>query len=175
MSFITFEPFAPDMTEDVVRLLRRELHADPITPTDFTLKVLLDPNFREDLAVTAEADGKVVGFMLGIMRRHPLEDAPFDGDRGWITLMAVESEYQRTGIGSAMLDIMMDSMRANHARSVWVSPYAPNYFTPGIDERTYPNAVQFLEKHGFRTAFRPLSMEANLVDFHIPDWVPDKV
>lgn len=162
------------MANDVVRLFQRELHADPITPEAFTLKVLLDPNFRQDLAVTAKADGKVVGFMLGIMRRHPLEDAPFDGHRGWITLMAVDAEYQRTGIGSTMLDMVMDSMRVNHAGSVWVSPYAPNYFTPGIDEHAYPNAIRFLQKHGFRTAFRPLSMEADLTNFVIPDWVYEK-
>ncbi|MHB1457290.1 MAG: GNAT family N-acetyltransferase [Armatimonadota bacterium] len=174
LTSIRFEPFTSDMADDVVHLLQRELHADPITQETFSLKVLLDPNFREDLAVTAKVDGKVVGFMLGIIRRHPLEDAPFDGDKSWITLMAVDSEYQRTGIGSAMLDMVIDSMRVNHTRSVWVSPYAPNYFTPGIDEHAYPNAIRFLEKHGFRTAFRPLSMEANLVEFHIPDWVSDK-
>lgn len=174
MRGISLTTLSPDTQDGVIRLLQRELFVDPITHADFARKVLLDPNLRTDCTVVALRGREVIGFMLGIVRRYPLEDAPPDNDRGWVTLMVVDSDHQRKGIGSAMLGRILDSLSANHASSVWVSPYAPNYFMPGVDESAYPGAIRFLAKHGFRGAYRPLSMEADLAGLRVPDWVQEK-
>ncbi len=146
----------------VLDLLRRELHADSISPLDFERKVLLDPNFRRDGAHVAKSGDAVVGFMLGLTRKHALEDGAHDFDRGWITLMAVDALFRRQGIGSALLARVIGYIKQGGAKSAWVSPYAPNYFTPGIDEAAYPGAIAFLRASGFDVAYRPLSMEAAL-------------
>lgn len=103
-----------------------------------------------------------------------MEDAQPDFDRGWITLMAVDKEYQHRGIGTELLNGVMEYLRSEGSKSVWVSPYAPNYFTPGVDEAVYPGAIEFLKKRGFETAYRPLSMEASLVDLDITNLVAAK-
>ncbi|MHB0912013.1 MAG: GNAT family N-acetyltransferase [Armatimonadota bacterium] len=143
-------PFRPEDAASVVELLGRELHADRIAPADFAERVLSDPLFRSEAAPVA-VEGGVVGFMLGIAA----------GDRGFITLMAVDSRFQRRGVGSLLLARALDALGSS---SVWVSPYPAGYFCPGIDETAYPEAIRFLEARGFSTYSRPLSMEASLLE-----------
>ena len=171
---IQINPYEPCDFREVVSLLSRELHADIMFPEIFQRKVLLDANFRPKGALVAKYDGKVIGFILALLRKYPLEDAAPDFDRGWITLIAVDKSHQRRDIGSMLLDSAMNYLESGGAASVWVSPYAPNYFTPGIDEAAYPGAIEFFHKHGFETAYRPLSMESSPLDPHTPDWVVSK-
>jgi GNAT superfamily N-acetyltransferase len=48
---------------------------------------------------------------------------------------------------------------------VSIAPYVPHYFVPGVDERNYAEGLAFLQRRGFETVSRPLSMDANLVLF----------
>ena len=171
MNTVSITQFQPDDFSEIVDLLHRELFADTVTADDFHRKVLLDPNFRPEGALTARANGKKVGFILAILRKTNLEDALPDFDRGWITLFAVDRNHRRMGIGGLLLDGALKYLQAGGAKSAWVSPYAPNYFMPGVDEAAYPDAIDFLKKHGFQVAYRPLSMEAHLTGFRIPEWV----
>ncbi|MHB1001733.1 MAG: GNAT family N-acetyltransferase [Armatimonadota bacterium] len=174
MSGFTIDNVRTEHIDGVIDLLRSQLPAEGISPTVFREKVLFDPNFHADGAFIAVTDGRVVGFMFGVVRRCPLEDAAPDADRGWITLMAVDAAHQRQGIGGELLRCTIDFFRGQGVRSVWVSPYAPNYFTPGVDESAYPGAIEFLRKHGFQTAYRPLSMESDLRQSVVPEWVQEK-
>lgn len=171
---ITIKPFQSGYLEGVVDLLNAELHADKISTTDFQHKVLLDPNFRTEGAPVARYGDRIVGFMLGLTRKHPLEDAAPDFNKGWLTLMAVDKDFQRQGIGSRLLDYVLSYLQSERADTVLVSPYAPNYFLPGVDEAAYPGAIGFLGKHGFSTIYRPLSMEISLIDYKTPNWVIEK-
>lgn len=161
----------PGDLHGVVDLLNREMLADPLSLEGLASKVLLDPNYRAEGASVAAVAGEVVGFMLGMLRLHPLEEAPDDSDRSWITLMAVDARYQRQGVGTVLLERTLDYLRSGGAKTVWVSPYAPNYFIPGVDEAAYPGAVRFLRSHGFEAAYRPLSMEAPLPVTQTTGWV----
>src|ERR1051326_1396823 len=81
------EALCGEDVEAVVALLREALPSEPITVARFAQKVLLDPNFTPQGALTAKADsGQVVGFLLALTRRHPLEEGPDDRNQGWITL-----------------------------------------------------------------------------------------
>lgn len=170
----TVAPFHTNDLEEVLQLLHRELPADFISSELFQQKVLLDPNFRPEGALVARSGKKIVGFMLGMVRARPLEDATPDTDRGWITLMAVDSDMHRQGIGTQLLDGVIAYFKDSCVSTAWVSPYAPNYFLPGLDEAAYSGAIEFLKKSGFEVAYRPLSMEALLIDFSAPDWMKDK-
>ncbi len=171
---ISVRHFGPGDADSVVRLLNDVLLADQITHDVFLRKVLLDPNFRSEGALVAE-DGGVVGFALGIMRKIPIEDQTPDIDRGYLTLMGVAPGHQRRGTGTELLRRLFAYYQEYGAKSVWVSPYAPNYFTPGVDVNAYPGALEFFRKNGFVEAYRPLSMDASLVGLRTPDWVRERV
>jgi len=171
---VSIHTFQPSYIGQVCHLLDRELHADSISPLIFAQKVFLDRNYSPEGVFVASAGSQIVGFMLGIIRRYPLEDAPPDFDRGWITLMAVDRGYQRQGIGTRLLEHVSAYLRHEGAKSIWVSPYAPNYFWPGVDEAAYQGAIAFLKKHNYEVVMRPLAMEATLSDQAIPDDIMDR-
>ena len=179
MAAINAPPISPFTGSDlasVLRLLRRALPREPIAEASFTRKVLLDPNFDATGALTAsDASGETVGFLLALARRRPLEDGPADTDRGWITLFAVAEETRRQGIGTALFDRAEAWLWQRGCQAVWISPYAPNYWTPGVDEAAYPDALAFLHGRGYETLARPLSMEAALsAGWETPGWAKER-
>lgn len=172
MASFSITPYQSDDLGPVLLLLYYALPAEAITESAFARKVLLDPNFEPNGAFIARSDtGAVVGFLLALVRRRPLEDAPPDDDRGWITLFAVADAHRRQGIGSALFTAAEAWLRAQDRQTVWISPYAPNYWTPGVDESAYPDTLTFLQKRGYETVLRPLSMDASLVGWRVPEWI----
>jgi GNAT superfamily N-acetyltransferase len=139
------------------------LPAHDISEGQFVRKVLLDSNFDPEGAFVArDAGGSVAGFLLSIARKPQLESGPNDLHRGWITLFAVRNDARRCSIGSQMFDAADNLLRAKQANEIWISPYTPNYWTPGVDEAAYPAAREFLKKRGYEVASRPLSMAVDL-------------
>ncbi len=157
--------FTSDNLDSVLKLLQKELPVERLSEADFARKVLLDTNFDPSGAYLAtDEKGAAIGFALSIKRKRPLEDGVPDLERGWITLFAVESSMQRQGIGTALFDMAEEWLLAHGCSSVWISPYAPNYWTPGVDAAVNPAALSFLSQRGYRTAVRPLAMEALLAE-----------
>lgn len=99
---ITIHPFQPKDLDGVVALLNKELTADPITSEIFQRKVLLDANFEAEGAPVAKLGDRIVGFMLGMHRKYLMEDQKPDFDRGYISLIAVDRDFQRQGIGTRL-------------------------------------------------------------------------
>jgi mycothiol synthase len=175
MSNYTLSPYQGGDFDSVVSLLARCLTADSMTPALFTRKVLLDPNFDPAGAPVARVGREVVGFLLGLARRRPLEDGPDDRDRGYITLLAVDEAHRRKRVGTALLEQTIGHLRQRGCKTVLVSPYAPNYWIPGVDMAAYPEALAYFEKHGFQTLYRPLAMDASLAGgWRIPDWLTER-
>jgi mycothiol synthase len=166
------EPFGGEDLRAVVALLREALPVEPITEAGFARRVLLDPNFDPYGALTAQReDGKILGFLLALTRRYPLEEAPDDRARGWITLFGVAAEARRQGLGGRLLEAAETWLRAQGRSEVWISPYSPNYWTPGVDEAAYPEALRWLQRRGYTTLSRPLSMDTALVGgWAVPPW-----
>jgi GNAT superfamily N-acetyltransferase len=136
--------------------------------------VLLDANFRAAGAPVAVRDGEVVGFCLSIARQTPLENAPSDVDRGYITLIAVAPKHQRQGVGAQLLAHAEDYLRGQGKSVVMLASYAPGYFIPGVDVNAYAGALAFLQKHGFVEVYRPLAMQTSLWDWTTPAWVHER-
>jgi ribosomal protein S18 acetylase RimI-like enzyme len=147
---------------------------DSISIVRFVRQVLLDPNFRREGAIVAREGDRVVGFMLAIARQVPLENAPSDADRGYITLFGVLPDYQRRGIGSQMLDRAEAYLRSQNRKIVMISSYAPGYFIPGVDVNAYPAALSFLKKHEYSEVYRPLAMRTPLATVQAPEFVREK-
>jgi mycothiol synthase len=167
-------PYQSGDLQGVVGVLAQAMPQDPISPARFTQQVLLDPNFRSEGALVARRDGQIAGFCLAMARQVPLENAPPDGDRGYVTLIGVLPEFQRQGIGSQLLTRAEAYLRAQGRSTVWVSPYAPGYFIPGLDVAAYAGGLEFFARRGYREVYRPIAMEASLWDWEPPEWVVQK-
>src|SRR5579871_1751824 len=174
MSEIPLTTYQPEDLEAVVALLRRALPAEPITTPRFARIVLLDPNFAPSGTFVARQGEEVCGFLLALARQRPLEDAPLETDRGWITLFAVAEEARGQGIGGALLNAAEGWLRQRGRTTVWISPYAPGYWTPGVDEAAYPAGLAFLQRRGYETVTRPRSMDASLVGWRPPEWAAER-
>lgn len=167
-------PFQPLDLGGVLHVLSQSMPADPISESRFVRQVLLDPNFRAEGAPVAKIDGGVAGFCLSIARQMPLENAPADDDRGYITLFAVAPQFQRRGIGSQLLAHAEDYLRSQRRKLCMISPYSPGYFTCGVDVKAYEPAISFLKKHGYTEIYRPIAMQIDLWELAAPEWVQQK-
>lgn len=148
-------------------------------------KILWDPNWEPDgtfvLREKVEGpqgrlpDGAVRGFCVAIHRKVPLENTPMDSDRGYITLFGVDERLRGQGYGSQLFDQAENYLRVEGAKKVLISPYAPNYFWPGVDVEKYTPAVGFLLSRGYQEVSRPLAMEVWLQNLRWPEWARQKV
>lgn len=173
---ITIRAFVSSDLPEIVALLRAELPGHTISERDFVRKVLLDTNFDpEGALVSRDSDGCLSGFLLSITRNADSGDGVTDSHRGWITLFAVRSDFRRRSIGSQMFDRGESLLRSQGVSEIWISPYTPHYWTPGVDEAAYPGAIAFLNKRGYEVTSRPLSMAAELGEFwSVPEWAEQR-
>jgi GNAT superfamily N-acetyltransferase len=171
---VTIRPYQSDDLSGVADVLAAAMPADPVSPARFTRQVLLDPNFRPEGALVARDGGETIGFCLAIARQVPLENAPPDAERGYLTLIGVRPDRQQQGLGARLLAEAEAYLRSEGRRMVLVSPYAPGYFLPGVDVAAYPDALRFLLAHGYAEVYRPIAMETSLWERAVPEWVADR-
>lgn len=159
---VWYQSYSPQYLPAIISLLQRELPAHTITPELFAQKVLLDANFDPDMAIVATDAGEVVGFLLALNRRTLTLDEATDRHRGWITLFAVSKDVRRTECATGLFDLAEQQFRNAGITEVWISPYTPNYWTPGVDEDAYPAAIAHLKGRGYAVMSRPIGMELDL-------------
>jgi ribosomal protein S18 acetylase RimI-like enzyme len=142
---------------------------DRLAVDSFRTKVLLDANFRPENLPVAVEDGHIVGFVLALTRRVPLFLQGLEPEKSWITAFGVHPDYRRRGIGWALFEHVLERFKAEGRSSVEISPYVPNYFTPGVDTAAYAGAIDFLQRAlGFQVDTTAISMGLNLTGFQIP-------
>jgi GNAT superfamily N-acetyltransferase len=171
---VTISPYAPRDLADVLGVLAQSMPADPISEAKFVRQVLLDHNFRADGALVARRNDEVVGFCLALVRHVPLENAPMDAERGYITLFGVLPQHQRQGIGSGLLQQAENYVRAHGRKLLMIAPYSPGYFICGVDVNAYESGLNFFKKHGFAEVYRPIAMEIPLWNGSYPEWLMEK-
>jgi ribosomal protein S18 acetylase RimI-like enzyme len=59
-------------------------------------------------------------------------------------------------------------------REVFISPYTPNYFIPGVDVNAYPQAIAFLKATGWKILNEPISMRAETTGFQVPEEIIER-
>jgi mycothiol synthase len=160
--------YRPGDETAVVTLWNRCLPADTISLDRFVTHVLLDMNFDPEGFLVADLDGHAVGFLLAITRGTPMHGLDNDPEDGWITVFFVDPAYRRQGIGQTLLDRGRAHIVARGRHRVSVSPYAPNYFWPGVDTKLYPEALTLLGRNGLEVLYTPVAMDFSLVGFTIP-------
>ena len=68
-----------------------------------------------EASVVAEADGRVVGFMLGEVRSG---EFGIEEPTGWVEHLGVDPGFRGKAVGRQMLDAMLEHFRSRGARSV---------------------------------------------------------
>jgi ribosomal protein S18 acetylase RimI-like enzyme len=68
-----------------------------------------------EASVVAEADGRVVGFMLGEVRSG---EFGIEEPTGWVEHLGVDPGFRGKAVGRQMLDAMLEHFRRRGARSV---------------------------------------------------------
>ena len=170
----TIRAYRPEDEAGVLGVWNAALAADPINATTWRAKVLLDPNFDRDGCLMAEVDGEVRGFLLSLVRRVPFFGQGYEPEQAWITAFGVAPGWVGRGIGGALLGAALDRLQVLGRASVALSPYVPNYFTPGADVQVYARGIEFLTKRGFETIERPISMRVELTGFRVPEAIAER-
>lgn len=166
MAAVTIRPYQGQDEASLLELWNRCLTVDPIHEAVFRNRVLLDLNFRPEGLLVAEKENALAGFVLSITRQVPLFLQGLEPERAWITAFGVHPAYRRQGIGT---QLFQEALARLKGRTVLISPYTPNYFTPGVDISAYPEAVAFLKSRGWETISTPISMSADLTGFQAPE------
>jgi ribosomal protein S18 acetylase RimI-like enzyme len=152
----------------LLALWNEALTHDRIDAVRFRTQVLLDANFDPAGLLLAEVEGRPVGFVLSIARQVPLFLQGLEPDLAWITAFGVQPAWQRRGVGQKLFDAALERLARQGRGRVLISPYTPNYFTPGVDVDAYPVAMAFLQNRGWQVTSTPISMQADLNGLRIP-------
>lgn len=172
MASIQIRPYRSGDETGIVSCWNRSCPQERIALRLFVRRVLLDANFDPSGLLVAEAagagSGSIVGFVIAIVRRVPLWGTDLDPDDGWITAFAVDPARRREGIARRLLKAADEFFRRAGRKRVSFSPYAPNYFVPGIDRKTYPAGAACLESHGFKRLYTCAAMDRTLVLYSMP-------
>lgn len=152
----------------LLALWNETLTHDRIDAARFRTQVLLDANFDPAGLLLAEVEDRLAGFVLSIARQVPLFLQGLEPGLAWITAFGVRPAWQRQGVGRQLFDAVLGRLAGQGRQRVLISPYTPNYFTPGVDADAYPAAMAFLQGSGWQVASTPISMQTDLNGFRIP-------
>jgi len=152
----------------VIDLLATSMPTEAISEQKFARHILLDPNYRDDGALLAKVGNCVAGFIYVAVRDQPLND--IDARRGYITVIAVDPKFRRQKIATALLAAAEGFIQKLGRSDVLISPYAPAYFTPGVDVASYPAAVTMFSKCGYAEVNRPIAMQTDLWNITEPEF-----
>jgi mycothiol synthase len=148
--------------------------ADPLSADLFRTKVLLDPNFIPANLPVAVSDGRVVGFVLSVVRQVPHFLQGMESENAWVTAFGVLPANRRQGIGQALFEYIAERFTNDGRKTLDISTYVPNYFVPGVDVNAYPGTIAFLENQiGFNTLYQAISMGVDLTGFQVPVEIDD--
>lgn len=161
--------FSQRYESQLMELWNRCLPKDPIDLEGFRQKVLYDENFDPSLCLLAVEGEHLAGFLLGIKRKFPYLERGLEPDRGWISVMFVDPDLRRRGIGRAMAEEVETRLKALGVKNITLAMYSPNYFFSGVDTEGYPESGPFFEAMGYRGGELSFSGYKDLTDFSLSD------
>lgn len=156
-------------TQGLIEIWNQSVPSDGVTLDVLERKVLLDANFEADGLIVAEEDKSLVGFMVCLVRRVPMEGVGLQENQGWVSMFGVHPEHRRKGIGTHIWKKAEEFFKKRNRKTVSISPYSPNYFVPGLDMEEYVDGIKFLEKMGFKQVVTSLSMDNQIITYRIPE------
>ncbi|NGN66971.1 GNAT family N-acetyltransferase [Streptomyces sp. A7024] len=159
----------------LIEAWRRSAPRDPIGPARFRELVLLDANFDPQGLRLALDDGRIIGAAYAVRRQLPLHGADLEPEQGWIPFFFTHPAHRRRGVARLLLTEALEWLRSHGRTRADFSSYAPNYFLPGLDATTYPEASALLRDLGFRRLYEAAAMDLSLLDYAMPPAVAERV
>lgn len=130
----------------------------PIEKEQFIDRVSKGANF------TAIIDGVIVGFI----------NCQYSDEKGQVTLILVNSKYQRQGVGTALLNEAKKYLKMNGVKTIFIGCGVGTYFWPGVPTNLL-SVVNFFKKNGLKTNETNLDMVGNLENYQTPKEVLENV
>ncbi len=161
-------PLQPADQADVLALWNGHATFDPLTATLLHEKIWGDADFRSDLTSIAAHDGQLTGFIMGVLRQPVSRLSPI----GYIKLLVVHASYRRQGLGSQLLRVTERVLQHAGAAAIRVCESAPNYLTPGLDQRDI-TAKRFFENHGYQQIDTVYNLTIDLTQKHFTAVEPE--
>lgn len=129
---------------DVISLCRDSLLAEDTADVDGLTRLLWEaPDGGDALRLVAHVGSRLVGACFGTLGIG--SDLAISGS---VTLIAVQSDIRRAGIGRALLAELEAQLRMGGATEVSTGAGQPHYWWPGIDVQ-YQAALEFFGSSGY--------------------------
>lgn len=144
-----------DDASDALDVWNRAATFDPIALPLLDEKIWQDPDYDRDLAWAFEISGQLVGFAVGVLR------AASDPPISYVKLVAVDPGYHRKQIGTRLLECVESKLTGRGVEQIRIAESAPNYLTPGVDQR-YAAARSFFEHHGYEHFANSVNLRVDL-------------
>lgn len=158
----------------------------PLTDTYFHDKFLDGKHHENELLLVAREAGAIRGFIAGCRLSSFLPGQNDMNTPGYLTMLLVDKDVRRQGIGSVLLSHLEDVFRAlgkktaavsslNPVNLDWVIPGTMGHEhnnAPGVDEAG--PAYSFLQKRGYLPQAHEVAMYLNLADFQRQPNIEDK-
>lgn len=142
-------PFDPGRIGEIIAVWNAAAgRVFPLREALFRQNTVLDPHFDPAGAslVCDAPTGRVVGCAIAKVAREPLGADGLRPDRGWLSFVVVHPDYQRRGVGTALLRSGEAFLRAR-VRPTAVLGSDPAHFFPGVPDAT--GAAEFFEAAGY--------------------------
>ncbi|MBR8533998.1 GNAT family N-acetyltransferase [Carboxylicivirga sediminis] len=134
--------YNPAERAELTAFLNQNWEYDAITEELLQEKLEGDPDWMPQATFVCKDGQRIIGFMQGVMRH--IRGVNY----AYIKLMAVDSQYRRQGVATALYQRLEEVFVAHQANVVRIYDVPLNYFMPGIDPR-YTPALCWAMRRGF--------------------------
>ncbi|MCA9239921.1 MAG: GNAT family N-acetyltransferase [Planctomycetales bacterium] len=128
---------------------------DPMGKALWREKVWEDDGAQQEGRLLVFHGDSPIGLVVAATRLNSAER------RGYVKMLAVHPEFRRQGTGSLLLALAEGHLAEQGCREVRAAESAPNYLTPGVDER-YQEAAQFFPSRGYARLGEAVNMTVAL-------------
>ncbi len=163
----------PGDTEGLTELWNRNLPYCPLDEREWAAVLLADENRDDSLCLTAEADGRIVGCAIGILRRYPYLERGLEEGKAWILALIADKDFRNRGLGGELLSRLESAFRERGCSRIEIAAYSPYYFTPGVHE-SEEEARKFLRRRGYEAGAKAYWMEKDLTAYELPEKIREK-
>jgi ribosomal protein S18 acetylase RimI-like enzyme len=99
----------------------------------------------------------IIGAACGVIDRN--------SQVGYIQFIGVAEPFRRQGIGSSLLENLLETFRKAGTIKAVFSGFPLNYLVPGLDGELYPSGAVFFRKKQFIPLSHPVAMCLSLVNY----------
>lgn len=154
MNAVTLKPLT-ESDGHLLPLWNQAAEFDPMPADLWEEKVWKDAGVPDGGRMLAVRDGEPAGLLVAASRHSGQEL------RGYVKLLAVSPKFRRQGIGSQLLAHAERSLAELGCQEIRIAESAPNYLTPGVDQR-YQAALPFFTSHGYSRIGESVNMTVSL-------------